>query len=112
MGVYRANIIEHPLHESFESIERRVLATLRPAYETQRQTTLGSVIVALAEHGRANLITLADQLHSLAGTAAHFQEHNLGELARTAENTIRTDAREEQQLIALRHVRDEIERIS
>lgn len=108
MGIYRASIIEHPLDETLESAERRILAALRPMYDTQRQTTLGAVEGALAAPQHTNWIALASELHTLAGTAAHFGETELGDIARTAENTIRLDEPRNQQLIALREVRQAI----
>ena len=112
MGTSLANGFESPGNESLDSIERRVLATLRPMYDTQRLTTLNAISAALKAPARINPCDLAAELHALAGTAAHFEQVDLGNLARQAENMIRTHARQDMQLIALRHVRDELERTS
>ena len=47
MGTQPARLIEHPYDDSLESIERDVLASLRPLYNSQRETTLEAVRSAL-----------------------------------------------------------------
>ncbi len=109
MGTLPARLIEHPYDESLESIERDVLASLRPLYTSQRETTLEAVQAAVDNPSLTDWPAIARELHALAGTAAHFGEDALGELARNAEALIRRNSENDRLEAALLLVKDEIE---
>ena len=104
------SIIEHPLDETLESIEQRILESLRPMFDAQRDATRAAIDEALAGRETTNWIDLASDLHALAGTAAHFGQEGLGDCARKAEGAIRHAEPRNRRLDALRDVREAIER--
>lgn len=93
-----------------DAIARRTLLSLEAEYRLQREGAISAMEQAMAHAEETDWDEITRELHSLAGTAAHFGQAQLGELSRRLEHVIRHCDSDAARLDALRDYWDQFSR--